>query len=74
MHSVKSGRIRSYSGPRFSEFGLNTERYSYADQDNADQDNSEYGDAFYAVMPSDFKLLWCFQRQHFLFSDVDFLL
>ena len=27
-HCVKSVRIRSYSGPHFSAFGLNTERYS----------------------------------------------
>ena len=27
-HCVKSVRIRSYSGPHFSTFGLNTERYS----------------------------------------------
>ena len=26
-HSVKSVRIRSYSGPHFLPFGLNTERY-----------------------------------------------
>ena len=28
MHCVKSVRIRSYSGPHFPAFGLNTERYS----------------------------------------------
>ena len=28
VHCVKSSRIRSYSGPQFSAFGLNTERYS----------------------------------------------
>ena len=27
LHSVKSVRIRSYPGPYFSAFGLNTERY-----------------------------------------------
>ena len=27
-HCVKSVRIRSYSGPHFPAFGLNTERYS----------------------------------------------
>ena len=27
MHSVRSVRIRSYSGPYFPAFGLNTERY-----------------------------------------------
>ena len=29
IHCVKSVRIRSYSGPYFPAFGLNTERYSY---------------------------------------------
>ena len=28
IHCVKSIRIRSYSGPHFPTFGLNTERYS----------------------------------------------
>ena len=28
IHCVKSIRIRSYSGPHFSAFGLNTERYA----------------------------------------------
>ena len=28
IHCVKSVRIRSYSGPCFPAFGLNTERYS----------------------------------------------
>ena len=28
IHCVKSVRIRSYSGPYFPAFGLNTERYS----------------------------------------------
>ena len=28
QHCAKSVRIRSYSGPNFSAFGLNTERYS----------------------------------------------
>ena len=68
MHCVKSGSIRSYSGPRFSEFDLNTERYSYADQDNADQDNSEYRDTFYAVMPSDFKFTLVFPKTTFFVS------
>ena len=27
-HCVKSARIRSYSGPYFSVYGLNTEKYS----------------------------------------------
>ena len=28
LHCIKSFRIRSYSGPQFPAFGLNTERYS----------------------------------------------
>ena len=28
QHCVKSVRMRSYSGPNFPAFGLNTERYS----------------------------------------------
>ena len=34
IHCVNSVRIRSYSGPHFSVFGL---------RENADQNNSEYG-------------------------------
>ena len=43
LHCVKCVRIRSYSGPHFSAFGLNTERYSVRMRENADQNNSEYG-------------------------------
>ena len=47
-HCVKSVRIRSYSGPHFPAFGLNTERYGISPhsvrmRENADQNNSEYG-------------------------------
>ena len=38
-HCVKSVLIRSYSGPHFPAFGLNTVRMG----ENADQNNSEYG-------------------------------
>ena len=43
-HCVKSVCIRSYSGPHFPAFGLNTERYrvSLRMRENADQNNSEY--------------------------------
>ena len=54
MHCLKSVRIRSYSGPYFAAFGLNTERYSVSLRIQ-----SEYGeirtkitpntDTFYAV-------------------------
>ena len=48
-HCVKCVRIRSYSGPQFPAFGLNSERYgvsllySVQMRENADQNNSEYG-------------------------------
>ena len=44
-HCEKSVRIRSYSGPYFPAFGLNTERYSYSVRmrENTDQNTSEYG-------------------------------
>ena len=45
-HCVKNVRIRSFSGPYFPAFGLNTARYTspYAIQmrENTDQKNSEY--------------------------------
>ena len=51
-HCVKSVRIRSYSGPYFPGFGLNTERYKVSQRsispysvrmwENTDQNNSEY--------------------------------
>ena len=40
-HCVKTVRIRSYSGPHFSAFGLNTERYSRMTPNT---------DTFYAVI------------------------
>ena len=47
-HCVKSARIRIYSGPYFTAFGLNTgdrriSSYSVRMQENRDQNNSEYG-------------------------------
>ena len=39
MHDVKSVHIRSYFGPHFPAFGLNTVRM----RENTDQNNSEYG-------------------------------
>ena len=41
LDCVKSVCTRSYSGPYFSTFGLNT--YSVQTRDNTDQNNSEYG-------------------------------
>ena len=51
---VKSVRIRSYSGPRFPEFGLNTERYSVSlysirMRENADQNISEYAHFYFTT-------------------------
>ena len=59
LHCVKSDRIRSYSGPHFPAFGLNTPYNSNIVRtirtecsvslrtvrmlENADQNNSEYG-------------------------------
>ena len=42
---MKSVHIRSFSGPYFPVFGLNTERYRISDQmrENTDQKYSEYG-------------------------------
>ena len=47
LHCLKSVRIRSFSGPYFPAFGLNTERYSVSlpsvpMQENTDQKNSEH--------------------------------
>ena len=48
IYCVKNVRIRSYSGPYFPAFGLNTERYGdispYSVQmwGNTDQNNPEY--------------------------------
>ena len=56
QHCIKSVRIRSYSGPHFPAFGLNTEfcisPYSVQMRENADQNNSEYGHFFCAVQYS----------------------
>ena len=43
-HCVKNVHIRSYSGPYFPAFGLNTERSPYSVQvrEKTDQTNSEY--------------------------------
>ena len=49
IHCLKSVRIRSYSGPHFPAFGLNTERYGVSLRIQsecwkiADQNNFEYG-------------------------------
>ena len=45
LHCVKSVRIRSYSGPYFPAFGLNSPYLSgfSPNAGNTDQNNSEYG-------------------------------
>ena len=43
IHCVKSVLIRSFSGPYFPAFGLNTERYSVQIRENTDKKNCEYG-------------------------------
>ena len=48
IHCIKSVRIRSYSGPYFPAFGLNSDirsisPYSGRMWENTDQNNSEYG-------------------------------
>ena len=47
FHSVKSVRIRSYSGQYFLSFGLNTRIINFSHSirmwENVNQNNSEYG-------------------------------
>ena len=51
-HCVKSVRIRSYSGPYFLAFGLNTDRYSVRlrIRENTGQKNSKYGYFLHTVI------------------------
>ena len=56
LHRVKSVHIQSFSGPYFSTFGLNTERYSVSLRiqydrmgENTDQKNFEYGHFLHRV-------------------------
>ena len=54
-HCVKSVRIRSYSGPYFPAFGLNTERYSVSLRTQSECGKiwtriTPNADTFYAVM------------------------
>ena len=49
LRCVKNVRIRSYSGPHFPAFGLNTEQ-------NTDQNNSEYGHVLHSLnVPGNFQ-------------------
>ena len=54
---MKSVRIRSYSGPHFPTFRLNTEKYQSECKKNADQNISEYGHFLRSVLVGDQKLL-----------------
>ena len=65
VHCVKSVRIRSYSGPYFTAFGLNTERYgvSLRIQSNCGKIRTRINpntDTFYAVVMAMLK----FKRIH----------
>ena len=72
-HCLESVRIRSYSGPYFPAFRLNTERYSVSLRIQ-----SKYGkirtritpntDAFYAVVSSNFKENLSAGRQHYAYQ------
>ena len=65
-HYVKSVGIRSYYGPYFPAFGLNTERFSYSVQmrENTDRNNSEYGNFLRSVISwlKEFQLLAVSER------------
>ena len=81
-HCVKSVCIRSYSGPHFPVFGLNTERYRVCGKmrENADHDNSEYGHLSRSAVlplwwvrtamlrPFTVEFFWKFRRVAFCFS------
>ena len=67
-HCVKSVRIRSYSDPHLSGFGLNTERYSISPRIESECGKmwtriNPNADTFYAVYPSpeskDIFSVWC---------------
>ena len=64
MHCKKSVRIRSYSGPYFSAFGLNTEIYSISLRIQSECGRMRTRitpdtDTFYAVMVDFLPLLFC---------------
>ena len=63
QHFVKSGRIRSYSGPHFSAFGLRVSPYSVRMRKNTDQNNFEEGNVLRSV---DIRLEWYVGFQYYL--------
>ena len=69
FHWVKSVHIRSYSGPHFLAFGLNTERYSISPysvqmRKNADQNNSKYGHFSRSVWDTKILPKWTYSRNN----------
>ena len=57
IHCVNSLRTRTYSGPKFPKYGLNTP-YSVRIRENVEQNNSDK-DPFYAVWACNFRFkLW----------------
>ena len=69
FHWVKSVHIRSYSGPHFLAFGLNTERYSISPysvqmRKNADQNNSKYGHFSRSVWDTKMLPKWTYLRNN----------
>ena len=83
-HCVKSVQIRSFSGPYFPAFGLNTERYSsyfVRTRENTDQKKLRILVIFHAVSPSPlvsweavksyyFHILWYISYDTYLISYV----
>ena len=73
-HCVKSVCIRSFSGPYFPAFGLNTERYEYLfvfspNGENTDQKNSKYGHflrSVYWVHAVGVAMKWSLDEKKFL--------
>ena len=64
-HCVKRARLRSFSGPYFPAFVLNTERcgFSVRSQENTNQKNSEYGQCSWSVHKID-STKWTIMNYH----------
>ena len=50
LYCVESAHIRSYSGPYFSAFGLNSTLFSISMRENTEQNNSEFEQFFCSVI------------------------
>ena len=59
QYCLESVRIRTYSGPYFPAFGLNTERYSYLQMREIRARITPNTDTFYAVQETFTLLLYC---------------